>query len=178
MGQLKTETVRRTSEPSAGIPKTLFKKILVAVDGSENSQRAARAAVELADKLRAELIIFHAISPPTTYYGSTYGSTVGMAPPPLSQKEIDAYYAYSRRVALGIVGESVSEAKKLGINVKPELAEGVTSIVEAIINHAKKENTDLIVVGTRGLGGFKKMLMGSVSSGVISHADCPVLVVR
>jgi len=51
-------------------------------------------------------------------------------------------------------------------------------VVETIISHAAKEDVDLIVVGTRGLGGFKKMLMGSVSSGIISHADCPVLVVR
>jgi len=51
-------------------------------------------------------------------------------------------------------------------------------VVETIINHAAKEHVDLIIVGTRGLGGFKKMLIGSVSSGVISHANCPVLVVR
>jgi len=51
-------------------------------------------------------------------------------------------------------------------------------VVETIINHAAKEDVDLIIVGTRGLGGFKKMLIGSVSSGVISHANCPVLVVR
>jgi len=101
-----------------------------------------------------------------------------MAPPPPSQKEIDAYYAYARRVALGIIGETVSEAKKLGINIKTELPEGASSVVETIINHAAKEEVDLIIVGTRGLGGFKKMLIGSVSSGVISHANCPVLVVR
>ncbi len=101
-----------------------------------------------------------------------------MAPPPPSQKEIDAYYAYARRVALGIVGDTVSEAKNVGTNVKTELPEGVSSVVETIINHAAKEHVDLIIVGTRGLGGFKKMLIGSVSSGVISHANCPVLVVR
>src|SRR5881397_2358658 len=99
-------------------------------------------------------------------------------PPPPSQKEIDTYYAYARRVALGIVGDTVSEAKKVGTNVKTELPEGVSSVVETIISHAAKEHVDLIIVGTRGLGGFKKMLIGSVSSGVISHANCPVLVVR
>ncbi len=170
--------MKRTSEHAASDSTPLFKNILVAVDGSESSKRAAHVALGLAEKLRAQLIVLHAISPPTSYYRSNFPVPVGMAPPPPSQKEIDTYYAYARRVALGIVGDTVSEAKKVGTNVKTELPEGVSSVVETIINHAAKEHVDLIIVGTRGLGGFKKMLIGSVSSGVISHANCPVLVVR
>ena len=175
---METKTMKRTSEHAASDSTPLFKNILVAVDGSESSKRAAHVALGLAEKLKAELIVLHAISPPTSYYRSNFPVPVGMAPPPPSQKEIDTYYAYARRVALGIVGDTVSEAKKVGTNVKTELPEGVSSVVETIINHAAKEHVDLIIVGTRGLGGFKKMLIGSVSSGVISHANCPVLVVR
>src|SRR6266704_5272407 len=175
---METRTVKPTSERAVSRSTVLFKKILVAVDGSESSNRAARVALGLAERLKAELIVLHAISPPTSYYRSNFPVPVGMAPPPPSQKEINAYYAYARRVALGIVGDTVSEAKKVGTNVKTELPEGVSSVVETIINHAAKEHADLIIVGTRGLGGFKKMLIGSVSSGVISHANCPVLVVR
>ncbi len=175
---METKTMKRTSEHAASDSTPLFKNILVAVDGSESSKRAAHVALGLAEKLKAELIVLHAISPPTSYYQSNFPVPVGMAPPPPSQKEIDTYYAYARRVALGIVGDTVSEAKKVGTNVKTELPEGVSSVVETIINHAAKEHVDLIIVGTRGLGGFKKMLIGSVSSGVISHANCPVLVVR
>ena len=175
---METKTMKRTSEHAASDSTPLFKNILVAVDGSESSKRAAHVALGLAEKLRAQLIVLHAISPPTSYYRSNFPVPVGMAPPPPSQKEIDTYYAYARRVALGIVGDTVSEAKKVGTNVKTELPEGASSVVETIINHAAKEDVDLIIVGTRGLGGFKKMLTGSVSSGVISHANCPVLVVR
>ena len=175
---METKTMKRTSEHAASDSTPLFKNILVAVDGSESSKRAAHVALGLAEKLRAQLIVLHAISPPTSYYRSNFPVPVGMAPPPPSQKEIDTYYTYARRVALGIVGDTVSEAKKVGTNVKTELPEGVSSVVETIINHAAKEHVDLIIVGTRGLGGFKKMLIGSVSSGVISHANCPVLVVR
>ena len=175
---METKTMKRTSEHAASDSTPLFKNILVAVDGSESSKRAGHVALGLAEKLRAQLIVLHAISPPTSYYRSNFPVPVGMAPPPPSQKEIDTYYAYARRVALGIVGDTVSEAKKVGTNVKTELPEGVSSVVETIINHAAKEHVDLIIVGTRGLGGFKKMLIGSVSSGVISHANCPVLVVR
>ncbi len=175
---MEAKTVRRMPESSSTASKSLFKKILVALDGSESSQRAAQAGVELAEKLKADLIVLHAISPPTSYYHSTIASPTGMSLPAPSQHEIDAYYAYARKVALGIVGETESKAKKQGVHVKTEIPEAVSSVVETIINHAVNENADLIVVGTRGLGGFKKMLLGSVSSGIVSHAHCPVLVVR
>src|SRR5437899_9386591 len=175
---METKTVKRMGEPSPTISKPLFKKILVAQDGSESAQKAAQAALELAEKLKADLVVLHAISSPTSYYHSTIAAPTGMSLPAPSQHEINAYYAYARKVALGIVGETESKAKKQGIHVKTEIPEAVSSIVETIVNHASKENVDLIVVGTRGLGGFKKMLLGSVSSGIVSHAHCPVLVVR
>ena len=175
---METKTVKRMGEPSPTISKPLFKKILVAQDGSESSQRAAQAALELAEKLKADLVVLHAISSPTSYYHSTIASPTGMSLPSPSQHEIDAYYAYARKIALGIVGETESKAKKQGIHVKTEIPEAVSSIVETIVNHASKETVDLIVVGTRGLGGFKKLLLGSVSSGIVSHAHCPVLIVR
>jgi nucleotide-binding universal stress UspA family protein len=178
MTLMETKTVKHMVEPSHLASKTLFKRILVALDGSESSQRAAQAALELGEKLKADLIALHAITPPTSYYHSTIASPTGMSLPAPSQHEIDAYYAYARKVATNIVGETESKAKKLGIHIKTEIPEAVSSIVETIINHAAKENVDLIVVGTRGLGGFKKMLLGSVSSGLVSHANCPVLVVR
>ncbi len=175
---METKTVKYMGEPSHASSRQLFNKILVALDGSESSKRAAQAALELAEKLKAELIVLHAIVPPTSYYHSTIASPVGMSLPAPSQHEIDAYYAYARKVALSVVSDAESKAKKRGISVKTEIPEAVSSVVETIINHASKENVDLITVGTRGLGGFKKMLLGSVSSGIVSHAPCPVLVVR
>lgn len=157
---------------------SVFKKILVAVDGSDSAKRAATVATGLADKLGTELVVLHASTPPAAYYGTAYPAISGVSPPPLSQKEIDSYYTYTRRVASDIVDDVTGQAKKLGISVKAETPEGVSSVVETIINHADKNNVDLIVVGTRGLGGFKKLVMGSVSSGVVSHANCPVLIVR
>ena len=175
---MESKTIKRMAEPSSPAAKSLFKKILVALDGSVSSQKADQAALELAEKLKADLLVLHAISPPTTYYHSTIASPTGMSLPAPSQHEIDAYYAYAKKVATSIVGEVESKGKKLGIHVKTEISEAVSSVVETILNHAAKENVDLIVVGTRGLGGFKKLLLGSVSNGVVSHAHCPVLVVR
>lgn len=148
------------------------------MDGSENSARASQAAVELAEKLKAELIVVHAIIPPALYYHTETSSEGPVIEPPTHEKEIDLYLEYARRVARGIVDGTVSEAKKHGLTVKMDIPETTTSVVETIVNPAVKENADLIIVGTRGLGGFKKLLLGSVSSGVVDHAHRPVLVIR
>ena len=156
----------------------MFKKILVALDGSENSIRASQAALELAEKLKADLIVFHAIIPPALYYHTEISPEGPVIEPPTHEKEIDLYLEYARRVGRGIVDGTLSEAKKRGITVKADIPETTSSVVETIVNQAVRENADLIVVGTRGLGGFKKLLLGSVSSGVVDHAHCPVLVIR
>src|SRR3989441_12026948 len=111
---METKTVRRMPESSSTMSKPLFNKLLVALDGSESSQRAAQAAVELADKLKTDLIVLHAITPPTSYYHSTIASPTGMSLPAPSQHEIDAYYAYARKVALSVVGDTKSKAEKHG----------------------------------------------------------------
>ena len=169
--------MKRSSEPTIA-SKAVFKKILVAIDGSDSSNRAAKVAFDLAEGLKAELVVLHAITPPTAYYGSTFATPSGTAPPPISQHEIDAYYEYARKAAKTMVEELESLSKKRGVKLRSDLPQGVSSVVETIITHAEAEDVDLIVVGTRGLGGFKKLLLGSVSNGVVSHATKPVLVVR
>ena len=79
---------------------------------------------------------------------------------------------------MDVVGRTVSMAEKKGVKVKPRTSETAGSVIQAITEYAAGEKIDLIVIGTRGLGGFKKMLLGSVSSGVVEHAHCPVFVVR
>ena len=126
---MEAKTVKLIPEPSSPVSKQLFKKILVAMDGSENSQKAAQAALELAEKLKTEFVILHAISPPTSYYHTTIASPTGMSLPTPSQHEIDSYYAYARKVAASIVGEVESKAKKRGIHVKTEIPETFSSFV-------------------------------------------------
>jgi nucleotide-binding universal stress UspA family protein len=148
-----------------------LKKILVPVDGSENSSRAVDAAVEIAKRNLSEVIMLNVVSIPTVLV-STPG---GVAAPSVDYGEL---YEYGEQEGKKLVQRLVDSAKAKGIKARGEVMRSVTSTVDEIVKHAENEKVDLIVIGTRGLGGFKRLLLGSVSSGVVTHAHCAVLVVR
>jgi len=79
---------------------------------------------------------------------------------------------------ISIVDEVTRLAEAENVKATRLIQEYSFSVVETILEQGDKSNVDLIVIGTRGLTGFKKLLVGSVSSGVISHAHCSVLIVR
>jgi len=149
-----------------------FQRILVAVDGSEGSRKASEVAVGLAEKFNAQLYVLHA------FRGYPEYLTMFPSAPSPSGEAIESYEAYARKAALEVVGRTVSMAEKKGVRAKAKTTETIGSAVEAITDYAVAEKIDLIVIGTRGMGGFKKMLLGSVSSGVVTQAQCAVLVVR
>ena len=64
------------------------------------------------------------------------------------------------------------------IHLKTQVVVSPLSITGSIVQYAERENIDLIVVGTRGRSGFKRLLLGSTASGIVTHAHCPVMVVR
>ncbi|MGI0091824.1 MAG: universal stress protein [Nitrososphaerales archaeon] len=148
-----------------------LKKVLVAFDGSDNAGRALEAAKSLAKQNTAELIVVHVVSerPPAVY------SPIGMNMP---TTDYQAYFKQIEDQGNKLVNQAVEIAKAQGIRARGVVIATVSSTVESILDTCKNESADLIVVGTRGLGGFKKLLLGSVSSGVLSHASCSVLVVR
>ena len=146
-----------------------FKRLLVAVDGSDNAARAAKVAVTLAEKFGAELIVCHVIVTPA--YSYTRMGAPG--PTPLSE-----YFALAHEDSKRFIGEILSMAEAEGVKAHELVIDNVFSVVEAIVKHAADGNVDMIIVGSRGLSGFKKMLLGSVSSGLVNHAHCSVLLVR
>ena len=91
---------------------------------------------------------------------------------------LDRYYEMARTRAKHIVEEAVALAKEAGVQARGEVLDRPASAIELIISFAEGEGVDLIVSGTRGLSSFKKLLVGSVSSGLVSHAPCSVLIVR
>jgi nucleotide-binding universal stress UspA family protein len=148
-----------------------LKKIMVAYDGSDNALRAVQAANSLAKQNSSELVVVNIVfeRPPDVY------SPIGMNIP---APDFQDYLKQFENQGTKLVDEVVEKAKLEGIRARGMVLATVTSTVESIIDISEKENVDLIVVGTRGLGGFKKLLLGSVSSGIISHADRSVLLVR
>jgi nucleotide-binding universal stress UspA family protein len=147
-----------------------LRRILAAVDGSNNATRAAKAAITLADKFNAELIICNAIQTP--FYSFTQD---GFAVPADVLKD---YIAAAREDAKMMVNKLVQLAEAAHVKAVSVIQENTLSVVEAIVNLAETRNVDLIVIGTRGRTGFRRLLMGSISSGVMNRAQCPVLVVR
>ncbi len=140
----------------------MFENILLAVDGSENALNAARAAGELVRSLGSKTLrIVVAYDPIPSYLGE-----------PNLQRAIDARLQQANE----ILEAAVQAVGELPIDVHTELIEG--SPAEAIIDVATVRQSDVIVMGSRGLGTLAGLVMGSTSQKVVSHAPCPVLVVR
>ncbi len=144
-----------------------FKRILVAVDGSENAERASNVAVDLADMYGAELIVVHVVARVSHAFV-----------PVRSTLLFREYYSEEKQAAEKWIDKVTVLAKSRGVTARQDVRVAAPSVAEEIISYAAKKDVDLIVMGTRGLGSFKRLLIGSVSSGVIAHAPCSVLVVR
>ncbi|MDG7001808.1 MAG: universal stress protein [Nitrososphaerota archaeon] len=148
-----------------------IKRIVVPVDGSDNAARAGDAAIRIAKEQGAQLEVLHVV----TISGLIVSSPVGVGTPSVNLSD---YYEISEKEGRKLVDHVVERAKMNGVEARGEVLRSVSSPAYAITENAKGENADLIVIGTRGLGGFKKLLLGSVSSGVVTHAHCAVLVIR
>ena len=151
-------------------------KILLAIDASEEAALAAQTAADIANKTGSELHVVHArlALPWTTgYYSATESPTTSIG----SEEE-------ARQRVLQWLDDQVERIEAQGGNVtqaylrlgRPD--EGAITVAEQIVNLAEEIRPGLIVVGSRGLGGISRALMGSVSDSVVRHAHCPVLVVR
>lgn len=88
------------------------------------------------------------------------------------------YTAAAHENAKTMVDKLVRSAETVHVKAISAIQDNAFSIVEAIVNLAENRKVDLIVIGTRGRTGFRRLIMGSVSSGVVNEANCPVLVVR
>jgi nucleotide-binding universal stress UspA family protein len=146
-----------------------LRTILVPVDGSEWSFRAAKYAVKIAKMSNAQIVCVHAVvSLPTSAYANVHAGVL-----------VPRYIEEAKKEAQKWFDEINAIAKKAGVvRLSTEFILDVFSVADALITYAERNNIDLIVIGTKGRTGLKKFVLGSVASGVVSHAKCPVLVVR
>jgi nucleotide-binding universal stress UspA family protein len=158
-----------------------FSKILVLVDGSQPSINAADRAIALAKKEKDNpqlLIALHVVFSRVGYAYSPEG-VFGMdgLTTPNAMKEILENAKKEAQQWFDKIKEKINMDNN-NIQLQPEVVVTATSIVSAIVEYAKNKDVDLIVIGTRGRSGFKKLLLGSVASGVVTNAACPVMVVK
>lgn len=137
--------------------------VVVAVDGSEASKQAVRWAANTADKRGIPLRLASSYTMPQFLYAE------GMVPP---QELFDDLQAEAL--------EKIDEARAIAHEMAPDIKIGHTiaegSPIDMLLEMSK--SVTMIVMGSRGLGGLSGMVMGSVSGAVVSHAQCPVVVVR
>ena len=140
----------------------MFEKVLLAVDGSEHALHAARTAADLARTMNSKdlrIVVSYDFIPP--YLGE-----------PNMQYAIDA----RMEEAKAILQRAIDEVGDVPCEINTELIEG--SAAEAILDVATTRKSDVIVMGSRGLGKLAGLLLGSTSQKVVAHAPCPVLIVR
>ena len=152
----------------APITKGKFSKILVAIDGSQASMDAADYAIEITKKDGAQLIALTIIHIPLSSYGLVSPQDE-LSHPKEREEMLEAKEWFDKLIHI---------AKQNYVQLKTEIVDSQMSIEAAIIEYAESHGADLIIIGTRGRSGFKKMLLGSVASGVVTYATCPVMVVK
>ena len=147
----------------------LFSKIVVAVDGSEGSNKVYDMAAQLAKLSNGKLIIVHVVVvPPLPLSGGLFYPDVSG----IDKIRIDLEES-GRRLLQNYSEKSTNE---YSIEVETILAQGYPP--DAIIREADAKDADLIVVGSRGFSGAKQFFIGSVPNSVLHHSSIPVLLVK
>ena len=143
-------------------------RILLATDGSEEAELALKTAVDLADCTESEL---HVVTAAHEYYPASFEA-------PTTGRLLDEARRASEREARDVLDGQVKKIEEsVGTVAQAHLRTGGHRDQE-IVRVGEEIGAGLIVMGSRGLGGLRRALMGSVSDSVVRHAHCPVLVVR
>lgn len=146
-----------------------YKRIIVAVDGSETSKQALKEAIKLAKEQQAKLRILHVVDENFIYYGGE------------AYVDHDTLESSIRKEGQKILEKVEAKIRNSNIKFESRLVEIKPfqgRIAEKIIDEAKAWPADLLVIGTHGRRGFSHLLLGSVAEGVIRIATMPVLLIR
>jgi nucleotide-binding universal stress UspA family protein len=141
----------------------MLSKILVPVDGSEYSLRALDTAIYLAKKIDANITAMHVIENLPTVYVE-------------SQKVLNDLLAKYRAESENILDKCKQIAEKSDVKIETVIGEG--DAASNIVVYARNGGFDTIIMGSRGVGSFKEMVLGSVSNKVLHHAKCSVMIVK
>jgi nucleotide-binding universal stress UspA family protein len=144
-----------------------MKPILLATDGSPSADLALSQAIELSALTGSPLTVVSVMHPQAPAYGAGYGYSSGELFVELQKTE--------RERVETVLEEAVSAAAKAGVTVEAIVGDG--NPVEEICRIASEIEPRLLVVGAHGWGLVQRIVHGSVSTGLLHHAPCPILVV-
>ena len=147
----------------------MYSHLLVPVDGTELSERAAQASLELAKKLGAKLTAFVAEPmPPLPTMGSN---------PQAYTRDADAHLARTEQHARDVLAKFKAKAVEMGIEYEGKF-QRTDTVDDAIVAAANEFGCDLIVMATHGRGAFGELLFGSHTKNVLSRSKLPLLVLH
>ena len=146
----------------------MFKHILISTDGSPLANKAARAGIALARALRAKVTAYYALEQLRLIYDEGYM---------MNQKIIDRADKRLREIGQKHVDVIGKMAKAAGVPFA-SIVTNAFSAYEGIIDAAKKQKCDVIFMASHGRRGLSKLIMGSVTQKVLTHAKIPVVVYR
>jgi nucleotide-binding universal stress UspA family protein len=143
------------------------KKILTPIDKSGYKEKILAFAISLGKAWGAEITAIHVIDPGRGVPGGR-----------VKEKELEREEEAKREAEILLVQSVDPLAHKEGINIKKEVVEESDSVAKSIIGYAKKNNMDVIVIGTKGMTAVEDFFLGSVANNVIRHAHCSVFAIR
>jgi len=147
----------------------MYKRILVATDGSPLAQKAVSSAIDMAAQCGAELIALRVVPRyPQSYFEGSI---------PLSADDVARLEAQWSEDGLATVEAVKAAGEAKGVTVRPILAKS-DIVSDALIAAAKKHEVDLIVMASHGRKGVRRLLLGSETLQVLTHSETPVLVLR
>jgi nucleotide-binding universal stress UspA family protein len=137
----------------------MFKRLLVAVDGSPKSEKTITIALDLAERYDAHVTVVH-----VREYERYEGADVDLGPPIPADELVD---------------QVVSRFRERGVDTSGEIRRvSAGDTPQQIVDAAEATDAELIILGSRGMSELKSMLLGGVANKVVQHATCPVLLVR
>jgi nucleotide-binding universal stress UspA family protein len=158
--------------------KAKFSKILVPIDGSDHSIKAAEYAIDIARDNKAQLLALIVLDIAKVGYAASSFITSPMDGLNELQRKRKQAQEWLDQIGKMTEQKTTSTANNSDIIKFTSEIEESMSVAGSIVDYADNHNIDLIVVGSRGISGFKKLLLGSVASRIVTYASCPVLVIK
>jgi len=148
----------------------MFKRILVAVDGSPTANRGLKSAIDMASDQQATMLVLHVVND-----AAAVPATEGFIPADLIESMVESM----RESGSSILARATQLARHRGLDAEALLVETAgRTVPETILVTARKHKADLIVLGTHGRRGLRRVLLGSDAEEVLREAKVPVMLVR